>query len=86
MRMKPSRIWIGAAVCSWTTVMQAGTGPIDGIWEIALAGNTHMIALVERADGRRAAGTGGGCPACSNFREERHNGSSLERGTGDRYR
>ncbi|HSB63313.1 MAG TPA: peptidoglycan DD-metalloendopeptidase family protein [Thermoanaerobaculia bacterium] len=52
MKTKSPRVWIGAAVYSLTTMTQAGASPIDGIWETVLAGNTHMIALVERADGR----------------------------------
>ncbi len=52
MRMKTSKILIGALSCSLTTLTLAGAGPIDGIWEVDLAGNTNMIALVERTDGR----------------------------------
>lgn len=52
MRMNTLGIWIGSALCSLTTMSQAGASPIDGIWEAVLAGNTHMIALVERSDGR----------------------------------
>ena len=50
--MKTPGNWIGSALCSLATVTQAGASPIDGIWEAVLAGNTHMIALVERSDGR----------------------------------
>ena len=52
MRMKTPGNWIGSALCSLATVTQAGASPIDGIWEAVLAGHTHMIALVERSDGR----------------------------------
>ncbi len=52
MSIRTLSIWIGAALCSLTTTERAGASPIDGIWEAALAGHTHMIALVERADGR----------------------------------
>ena len=50
--MKTPGNWIGSALCSLATVTQAGASPIDGIWEAVLAGHTHMIALVERSDGR----------------------------------
>ena len=52
MKMKTWTVLIGAVLYSLTASTRAGAGPIDGIWEAVLAGNTHMIALVERTDGR----------------------------------
>lgn len=52
MRMKTSALLIGAASCSLMASTLATAGPIDGMWDVVLGGNVHMIALVERADGR----------------------------------
>ena len=52
MRMKTLATLLGAVFCSLMTSTQAWAGSIDGIWELVVAGNTQMIALVERADGR----------------------------------